>query len=74
METELGDLEDKVQDMWDYQINPDYIQHELVHLEDRSRLNNLRIDGTEEEERNTGRYPKQKRPKNSKTSWELKKI
>ena len=27
LETELDNLEDKVQDIWDYQIDPDYIQH-----------------------------------------------
>ena len=25
LENELGNLEDKVQDVWDYQIDPDYI-------------------------------------------------
>ena len=48
LETELDDLEGKVQEIWDYQINPDYIKHKLVELEDRSRRNNLRIDGIEE--------------------------
>ena len=50
LETELDNLEDKVQDIWDYQINPDYIQHKLTELKDRSRRNNIRIDGIEEEE------------------------
>ena len=50
LETELDNLEDKVQDIWDYQIDPDYIQHKLIELEDRSRRNNIRIDGIEEEE------------------------
>ena len=36
LETELDDLEGKVQEIWDYQINPDYIQYKLVELEDRS--------------------------------------
>ena len=27
LETELDNLKDKVQDIWDYQIDPDYIQH-----------------------------------------------
>ena len=53
LETELDDLKDKVQEIWDYQINPDYIQHKLVELEDRSRQNNLRINGIEVEERET---------------------
>ena len=53
LETELDNLEDKVQDIWDYQINPDYIQHKLTELEDRSRQNNIRIDVIEEEEGET---------------------
>ena len=53
LETELDNLEDKVQDIWDYQIDPDYIQHKLIELEDRSRRNNIRIDGIEEEEGET---------------------
>ena len=53
LETELDDLEGKVQEIWDYQINPDYIQHKLVELEYGSRRNNLRIDGIEEKEGET---------------------
>ena len=37
LETELDDLQGKVQEIWNYQINPDYIQHKLLELEDRSR-------------------------------------
>ena len=36
LETELDDLEGKVQEIWDYQINSNYIQHKLVELENRS--------------------------------------
>ena len=54
LETELADLEGKVQEIWDYQINPDYIQHKLVELENRSRRNNLPVaDGIEIEEGET---------------------
>ena len=53
LETELDNLKDKVQDIWDYQIDPDYIQHKLIELEDRSRRNNMRIDGIKEEEGKT---------------------
>ena len=52
-ETKLDYLEGKVQEIWDYQINPDYIQHKLVELQDGSRRNNLQIDGIEEEEGET---------------------
>ena len=60
LETELDDLDGKVQEIWDYQINPDYIQHILVELEDRSRRNNLRIDCIEEEEGETWEISKAK--------------
>ena len=50
LETKLDHLEDKVQDIWDYQIDPDYIQHKSIETEDRSRRNDIRIDGIEEEE------------------------
>ena len=72
LETELDNLEDKVQDIWDYQINPDYIQHKLTELKDRSRRNNIRIDGIEEEEGETWGISEAK-AKFSKRSWESKK-
>ena len=53
LEAELDNLEDKVQDIWDYQVDPDYNQHKLIQLEDRSWQNNIRIDGIEEEEGET---------------------
>ena len=49
LETELDNLQGKFQEIWDYHINADYIQLKLVESEDRSRQNNLRIDGIEEE-------------------------
>ena len=63
LETELDDLEGKVQEIWDYQINPDYIQHKLVELGDSSRRNNLRIDGIEEEEGETWKISEAKATK-----------
>ena len=53
LETELDNFEHKVQGIWDYQIDPDYIQYKLVELEDRSRQNNIRIDRIEEAEGET---------------------
>ena len=53
LETKLDNLKGKVQDIWDYQIDPDYSQHKLIELEDRSRRNNIKIDGREEEEGKT---------------------
>ena len=37
-----------VQKIYDYQINPNYVQNKLTALEDRSRRNNTRIDGIKE--------------------------
>ena len=53
LETELDNLEDKVQDIWEYQIDQDYIQHKLIELEDRSRQSNIRIDDIKEEKGET---------------------
>ena len=53
LETELDNFEHKVQGIWDYQIDPDYIQYKLVELEDRSPRNNIRIDRIEEAEGET---------------------
>ena len=30
---------------YDYQIDPDYVEQNLIDLEDRSRRNNPRVDG-----------------------------
>ena len=40
----------------------------LIELEDRSRRNNIRIDGIQEEKGKRGRYPRKKRPRFSKRS------
>ena len=63
LETELDDIEGKVQEIWGCQINPDYIQHKLVELEDRSRRNNLQIDSIEEEEGETWKISEAKATK-----------
>ena len=34
-----------IQEIYDYQIDPNYVQDKLTALEDRSRRNNTRIDG-----------------------------
>ena len=40
----------------------------LIELEDRSRRNNIRINGIQEEKGKRGRYPRKKRPRFSKRS------
>ena len=39
----------RVQEIYDYQVHPNYVENKLAELEDRSRRNNLRIDGVPEE-------------------------
>ena len=73
LETELDDLEGKVQEIWDYQKNPDHIQHKLVELKNRSRRNNLWIDGTEEEEGETWEISEAKATKVFKEKLEINK-
>ena len=48
MEENLGDIERRVQEMYDYQLDPTFIEDKLIDLEDRSRRNNLRVDGIKE--------------------------
>ena len=45
LETDLDGVEGKVQEIWDYQINTDYIQLKLAEAGNRSRRSNSRIDG-----------------------------
>ena len=41
----LGHIESRVQKMYGYQLDPAFIEYKLIDLEDRSRRNNLRVDG-----------------------------
>ena len=49
MRRKVSSLEDKVDEIYDYQIDPHEVEKKLTDLEDRSRRNNLRIDGVAEE-------------------------
>ena len=48
MEENLGHIENGVQEMYDYQLVPSFIEDKLIDLEDRSRRNNLTVDGIKE--------------------------
>ena len=48
MEEKLGHIESRVEEMHDYQLDPAFIENQLIDLEDRSRQNNLRADGIKE--------------------------
>ena len=41
-------LDSDIQELYEHQIHPKYVQDKLIELEDRSRQNNLRIDGIKE--------------------------
>ena len=44
-ESKLADIEHRIEEIYDYQIDPEYVEQKLIDLEDRSRRNNLRVDG-----------------------------
>ena len=44
-ENKLADSEHRIEEIHDYQIDPEYVEQKLIDLEDRSRRNNLRLDG-----------------------------
>ena len=48
MEESLGNIESRVQETQDYQLDSGFIEDKLIDLEDQSRRNNLRIDGIKE--------------------------
>ena len=48
MEENLGHIENRLQEMYHYQLDPSFIEDKLIDLEDRSRRNNLRVDGIKE--------------------------
>ena len=50
---DLNDLSDLVDEIYDYQVDPEYVANKLIDLEDRSRRNNLRIDGISESRNET---------------------
>lgn len=45
MEKNLGHIESCLQGMYDDKPDPAFTEDKLINLEDRSRQNNLRIDG-----------------------------
>ena len=49
MQRKVSSLEEKVDEIYDYQIDPDEVEKKLTDLEDCCRRNNLRIDGVVEE-------------------------
>ena len=44
-------LNERVREVYEWRLDPEYVHNKLVDLEDCSRRNNLRIDGIKEKER-----------------------
>ena len=40
----LVDIEQRIEEIYDYQIDLDHVKQKLIDLDDRSRRNNLRVD------------------------------
>ena len=53
LEENMKDVDARVQDIYEYQVDPNYVLDKLAELEDRSRRNNVRIDGINEEKSKT---------------------
>ena len=64
VEENMCKVKEDLEEIYEYQIDPDYVNYsltdisnKLTELEDRSRRNNIRIDGTAEEPGKTwGKY------------------
>ena len=59
-DADLNDLSDRVDEIYDYQVDPEYVTNKLIDLEDRSRRNNLRIDGIQSRKKKLGRNVRRK--------------
>ena len=52
-DTDLNDLSDRADEIYDYQVDPEYVTSKLIDLEDRFRRNNFRIAGISESRNET---------------------
>ena len=53
LEENMKDVDVRIRDIYEYQVDPNYVVDKLAELEDRSSRNNLRIDGINEEKGET---------------------
>ena len=53
LEENMKDVDARVRNIYEYQIDPNYVLDKLAELEGRSRRNNLRIDGNNGEKGET---------------------
>ena len=44
LKKKLADIEQRIEEICDYQIDPDYVDQKLIDLKDRSRRINLRVE------------------------------
>ena len=49
----MNNVDARVRDICEYQVDPNYVVHKMAELEGKSRRNNLRIDGINEEKGET---------------------
>ena len=49
----MKDVDTRIRDIYEYQVDPNYVLDKLVELEGRSSRNNLSIDGINEEKDET---------------------
>lgn len=54
MNKENNLLTERVEEIYKYQVDPDYVLRKMTKLEGISRRNNLRVDGITKDERNVG--------------------
>ena len=59
-ENKLVDTEQRIEEIYDYQIDVDYVQQKLIDPEDRSKRNNLGVDGILETPVETWEYCEEK--------------
>ena len=52
-DADLNDLNNCVDDIYDYQMDPEYVTNKLIDWEDRPRRNNLRVDDISESRNGT---------------------
>ena len=53
LEENMKDVDARVRNIYEYQVDPNYVLDKLAELENRSRRNNLRIDGNNGEKGET---------------------
>ena len=50
---DLNQVKTDLQELGEDVLDPDYVTNKLIELEDRSRRNNIRIDGIEDDQNET---------------------